>query len=66
MLVAEGDDLTLWDLEIGAYNEIPTAKKKLVVLGHTTHMTLYSDEDKLRVAADEATEWFATYLLSQD
>lgn len=62
MLVAEGDDLTLWDLEIGAYNEIPTERKKLVVLAHTTHMTLYSDEDKLRTAADEATSWFVNQL----
>ena len=52
MIVAEGDDLTLWDLEIGAYNTLPTAKKRLHVLPHTTHMTLYSDRDKLAIAAD--------------
>ena len=63
MIVAEGDDLTLWDLEIGAYNALPTAKKRLHVLPHTTHMTLYSDESKLRVAAAEASSWFADHLL---
>ncbi|MGO4843762.1 alpha/beta hydrolase, partial [Rhizobiaceae sp. 2RAB30] len=31
MIVAEGDDLTLWDLEIGAFNQIPSARKKLEV-----------------------------------
>ena len=29
VIVAEKDDLTLWDLEIEAYNSIPTAKKRL-------------------------------------
>ena len=51
MIVASGDDLTLWDLEIAAYNALPTADRKLTVLPHTTHMTLYSDRAKLDVAA---------------
>jgi len=63
MIVAEGDDLTLWDLEIEAYNAVPTTKKHLVVLPHTTHMTLYSDRDKLAAAAAEATRWFSQHLL---
>ncbi len=57
MIVAEGDDLTLWDLEIGAFNAIPSAKKRMVVMPHTTHMTLYSDVQKLGVAAQHAREW---------
>ncbi len=63
MIVAEGDDLTLWDLEIGAFNALPTARKRLHVLPHTTHMTLYSDQAKLQVAARQATSWFADHLL---
>lgn len=63
MIVAEGDDLTLWDLEIGAFNTLPTDKKRLHVLPHTTHMTLYSDRDKLEVAAREASGWFVEHLL---
>ncbi len=62
MIVAEGDDLTLWDLEIGAYNVLPTARKKLHVLPHTTHMTLYSDRSKLQIAAQQATDWFVEHL----
>lgn len=58
MIVAEGDDLTLWDLEIAAYHMIPSEEKKLVVLRDTTHMTLYSAQDKLEVAAKEARAWF--------
>ena len=64
MIVASGDDLTLWDLEIAAYNALPTADRKLTVLPHTTHMTLYSDRAKLDIAAREATEWFTSRLLS--
>jgi cephalosporin-C deacetylase-like acetyl esterase len=63
MIVASGDDLTLWDLEIEAYNSLPTAERKLTVLPHTTHMTLYSDRSKLEVAAAAATEWFGDRLL---
>ncbi len=62
MIVAEGDDLTLWDLEIGAFNAIPSARKHLEVLPHTTHMTLYSDQDKLAVAAGHAQKWFSETL----
>jgi len=64
MIVAEGDDLTLWDLEIESFNAIPTHKKELVVLPHTSHMTLYSDRDKLAAAAEHATSWFVRQLLS--
>lgn len=64
VVVAERDDLTLWDLEIAAYNMIPTAQKKLVVIGDSTHMTLYSDRSLLSRAAEAATEWFAEHLLA--
>ncbi len=57
MIVAEGDDLTLWDLEIGAFNAIPSARKRLEVLPHTSHMTLYSDRSKVEMAARLATNW---------
>jgi len=63
MIVAEGDDITLWDLEIATFNMIPSTKKRLVTLPHTTHMTLYSDRDKLQTAADHATAWFVEHLL---
>lgn len=62
MLVAEGDDLTLWDLEIAAFNAIPSARKRLEVMPHTTHMTLYSDKDQLAMAAERARDWFAETL----
>ncbi|MDP6280112.1 MAG: alpha/beta hydrolase, partial [Nitrospinota bacterium] len=63
VLVAEGDDLTLWDLEIDAYNRIPSAKKKLFIIPQTSHMTLYSDRSKLEIAAGQATKWLADHLV---
>jgi fermentation-respiration switch protein FrsA (DUF1100 family) len=65
VIVAEKDDLTLWDLEIEAYNRIPTAKKRLVVIGGSTHMTLYSDRSLLGEAAVAAGEWYAQHLLGR-
>jgi fermentation-respiration switch protein FrsA (DUF1100 family) len=64
VVVAEKDDLTLWDLEIEAYNRIPTPRKKLVVVGGSTHMTLYSDLSLLDQAARAATDWFTEHLLA--
>jgi fermentation-respiration switch protein FrsA (DUF1100 family) len=64
MVVAEEDDLTLWDLEIAAYNQLPTAAKKLVVVGDSTHMTLYSDRSLLEQAASAARDWFVAHLLA--
>jgi hypothetical protein len=63
VVVAERDDLTLWDLEIEAYNAIPTPKKRMVVVGDSTHMTLYSDRSLLAQAAGAATDWFVMNFL---
>jgi uncharacterized protein len=62
MIVAEGDDLTLWDLEIEAFNLLPTTRKTMVVLPHTSHMTLYSDRAKLDIAARRASDFLAEQL----
>jgi fermentation-respiration switch protein FrsA (DUF1100 family) len=64
VIVAERDDLTLWDLEIEVYNALPTAKKKLVTIGDSTHMTLYSDRALLAQASEASTEWFAEHLIT--
>jgi fermentation-respiration switch protein FrsA (DUF1100 family) len=63
VIVAERDDLTLWDLEIEVYNALPTAKKELVTIGDSTHMTLYSDRSLLAQASEASTAWFAEHLL---
>jgi cephalosporin-C deacetylase-like acetyl esterase len=58
VIVAENDDITLWDEEIAAYNAIPTAKKKLVVIDKSDHLALYSKQNLLMQCATAATEWF--------
>ncbi|MFC1664838.1 alpha/beta hydrolase [Pseudomonadota bacterium] len=64
MLVAEGDDLVCWDLEVRAFQSIATAQKKLFVIPKTGHMALYSDKSKLRIAADVATDWQVEHLIT--
>ena len=34
-----------------------------MVIGESTHMTLYSDRSLVAKAADAATEWFVQHLL---
>src|SRR3546814_19259311 len=57
MVVAEGDDITLWDLEIDTFNAIPCPRKELVVLPHTTHITLYSDKARGMMADEAGLRW---------
>ena len=63
VIVAEQDDITLWEEEIGAYNAIPTAKKKLVVIDKSDHLALYSKQTLLLQCATAATEWFLERLM---
>jgi uncharacterized protein len=63
MIVANSDDITMWDLETEAFNQIPTPKKKLNVLPDTSHMTLYSNLTALALAAKWAAGWFSEHLL---
>jgi uncharacterized protein len=50
------------ETEIDAYNRIPTARKRLLVVGDSTHMTLYSDRSLLMQAAAAARDWFSEHL----
>ena len=61
-LMSQVLDGRVTDLEIGAFNQIPTTRKKLHVIPHTTHMKLYSDQAKLKDAASLARDWFAETL----
>lgn len=62
LIVAENDDITLWDEEIGVYNAIPTVKKKLVVIPQSDHLALYSKQKLLEQCATAATDWFVAQL----
>ncbi|MFI5065011.1 MAG: alpha/beta hydrolase [Streptosporangiales bacterium] len=63
MIVADGDDITMWDQEIAAFDAIPSPRKELVVIPSTSHMTLYSDVTALDFAARAAGSWFSRTLM---
>jgi uncharacterized protein len=63
MVVAEGDEKTLWDLEIDAYNRIPAANKQLVLLPAVSHMSLYSTASHLELAAGAAARFLHQHLV---
>jgi len=65
MIVADDDDITLWDKETAVFDALPTCDKELVVLPSTDHMTLYSDLTALDFAAKAAGSWFEKHLLSR-
>lgn len=65
MVVADGDDITSWEKEIPAYNAIPTTKKRMFLVGDTSHMTLYSDMSRLELAATQARDWFTQWLMPE-
>lgn len=62
MVVAEGDDHTMWDLEIAAFDAIPTPKKELEVVAASGHHGLYRDEAKIREVAAGCAAWFCRWL----
>lgn len=57
MVVAEGDEITLWDLEIEAFNKIPSPKKEIAVLPKVSHMSLYSEQSDLQSAGGIAADF---------
>jgi alpha-beta hydrolase superfamily lysophospholipase len=63
MVVAEGDDHTMWELEVEAFNQIATPRKRLVVVPRSGHHSLYRDGELIDKAASECSEWFAEHLV---
>ena len=61
-LVAENDNLTLWDLEIDAFNQIPSPSKELVVMSGISHLSIYSKRPDTNVAATHASRFFGKHL----
>lgn len=64
MIVAENDDITLWDREIEAFNDIATTKKELFVMSKTSHMVLYTNKSQLQMAADEGARFLRDQLVA--
>lgn len=65
MVVAEGDEITLWDLEIEAFNSIPSPQKELVVIPHVSHMSLYSQQTHLQIAGAAAARFVRQHLVEK-
>jgi uncharacterized protein len=63
MVIAEGDDHTMWELEVEAFQQIATPKKRLVVMPRSGHHSLYRDGALIDKAAAECAAWFAEYLV---
>jgi fermentation-respiration switch protein FrsA (DUF1100 family) len=64
MVLADGDDFTMWDLEMQAFNAIATPRKELHVVPKTGHHDLYRDERKLLQVAERSAAWFTQHLLA--
>jgi pimeloyl-ACP methyl ester carboxylesterase len=62
LIVADDDDLTLWDKEIEVFNLIPTPRKQLSVVGGTSHMDIYSELSQLEFAATIGADWISKSL----
>ncbi len=63
MTVAEGDNITVWDLEIEAFRRIKSRQKRLFVIPKTTHMTLYRDMSKLEIVANAQKHFLTEHLI---
>jgi|SRR5215471_5975207 pimeloyl-ACP methyl ester carboxylesterase len=63
MVVAEGDEITLWDLEIETFRSIPSARKELAVIPKVSHMSLYSQQDHLVRAGSAAASFVKRHLV---
>jgi pimeloyl-ACP methyl ester carboxylesterase len=65
MVLAEGDDFTMWELEVRAFQAILTPKKELSVVQRTSHHDLYRDQEKLRGVAEVCGGWLLQTLVGQ-
>lgn len=62
MVLAENDDFTFSDMEMKAFNAIPTPNKRVEIITKTSHHEIYRDPAKTQVAADICTDWFRSHL----
>ncbi len=63
MVVAEGDEITLWDLEIEAFNRIASPRKEIAVIPKVSHMSLYSEKSHLERAGEAAADFVRRILV---
>lgn len=66
MVVAEGDTHTPWELQVEAFNLIPSPRKEIEVLPQVSHIGLYSDKSLLLRAAIPSAKFLARYLVQRE
>jgi cephalosporin-C deacetylase-like acetyl esterase len=62
MVLADNDDFTQWDLEMAAFNAIPSPRKHAAVIPETGHHDLYRDPAKLATAAAICRDFLVDHL----
>ena len=65
MLVVEGDTHTPWDLQVKAFNAIPSNNKELTVMKSVTHIGLYSSVDFQTQAGKRNAEFVRRHLVER-
>lgn len=63
MVTSWYDDITMSELEVPAFNTIPSPRKRLVQVGSgASHMSLYDNQEHLRVVGQACAEFAKDYL----
>ncbi|MUM32892.1 alpha/beta fold hydrolase [Mycolicibacterium sp. CBMA 361] len=62
MIVAENDNITAWDLEVAAFNQVASPFKQLSALPAVSHMSLYSERRDTNIAGTISRDWFGLHL----
>ncbi len=65
MLIVEGDEHTPWDLQVEAFNRIPSVNKELSVMKKVTHIGLYSSDDFKTQAAKRNAKFVRQHLVER-
>lgn len=65
MLIVEGDEHTPWDLQVEAFNRIPSVNKELSVMKKVTHIGLYSSDDFKTQAAQRNAKFVRQHLVER-
>jgi cephalosporin-C deacetylase-like acetyl esterase len=65
VVIAEGDNITQWDLELAMYNSIPASCKEVVMLPKTSHMSLYAEKKKLEMASSAHARFLKKHLIDE-
>jgi len=65
MLVVEGDEHTPFDLQVHAFNKIPSIHKELSVMKKVTHIDLYAKKDFQVQAAERTADFVRRQLVER-